>query len=162
MQTRPCTFTAQHVVCVLFLVHSPHAGHLIARCSVDSHAMKRKAGRRLERHPQLANLASHNYVSEHGLAVVLRSVKADPSILSASSRSSIKRTRDDAVTIKTPYGSLLQRLCIPFTDDSTQGLEFSYVNPICMLYHAATNCESFHDVVYARMQDNPSSPRNPL
>ena len=121
-----------------------------------------RTGRKLARSPALAQLASHNYVSEHGLASVLRSVKADPTLLEASSRSSIKRARDDAVDIRTPYGALLQRMCIPFDiDDPTCGLEFSYVHPVCMLHHVMKTCVPFRNLVLTRMNETPSSPDRP-
>ena len=90
----------------------------------------------------LAKLASHNYVSENGLASVLKAVKDNPEMLEACSRSSLKRAREESVAIKTCYGTLLRRLTIPYLDDSV-GLEFTYIDPIAMLFHAIQSCSAF-------------------
>ncbi len=103
----------------------------------------------------LAELASHTYVSERGLVDVLRSVKDDPSILDTCSRSSVKRSRDEYVDIRTPFGPLLRQMTIP-EDDDTIGLEFTYVHPIAMLSHAVQHCKAYGDLFISCHEANPS------
>jgi hypothetical protein len=104
----------------------------------------------------LAELASHTYVSERGLADVLRSVRDDPTLLDTCSRSSVKRSRDEYVDIRTPFGPLLRQMNIP-GDDPTIGLEFTYVHPIAMLSHAVQHCSAYGDLFISCHEANPSS-----
>ena len=69
----------------------------------------------------LTQLGRKHFVSERGLAAVLQELQ-EAGLLTedlASSRSSIKRARDDEVTVVTAYGQLIRRLDIA-NDDKTQ------------------------------------------
>lgn len=118
--------------------------------------MSRRSGSR----DGLAKLASHNYVSENGLAAVLKAIKDNPEMLEACSRSTLKRAREESVAIKTPYGTLLRRLTIPYLDDSV-GLEFTYIDPIATLSHAIQSCSAFGQNFNRVHAMNPSSLHNP-
>ena len=109
----------------------------------------------------LANLASKSYVSERGLASILKSVKDNIEILEQSSRSSIKRARDAAVDFSSLEGRLLRRLHIAYEDDPTIGLEFTYVHPVAMLVHASNHCTAFSQLLAEQHRNNPSSPDKP-
>jgi hypothetical protein len=109
----------------------------------------------------LANLASKSYVSERGLASVLKSVKENIEVLEQSSRSSLKRARDDVAPFSSLEGSILRRLRVPYMDDSTIGLEFMYVHPATMLTYASNHCTAFSQLMAECHRDRPSSPDKP-
>lgn len=106
----------------------------------------------------LSRLASRSFVSERGLAEILKDIKANPELLEVSSRSSLKRSREQALDVNNLYGSLLRRMTISYEDDASVGLEFSYVDPISMLSHAVLNCKAFGDLFMSCHDSNPSSP----
>ena len=109
----------------------------------------------------LSKLASHSYVSERGLASVLKSIKHDPSMLEACSRSSVKRSRDEAVNVNSLHGSLLRRMTIPYETDDSQGLEFSYIDPVSMLSYIVQNSHLFSTLLLRCHEDNPSDINTP-
>jgi hypothetical protein len=109
----------------------------------------------------LASLASRQYVSERGLAQVLKDVKENPELLEHSSRSSIKRARKRVLDCGSIYGSLVRRMTIPYEDDPSVGLEFAYIDPIAMLAHAVLNCAQFGNLFLSCHQSKPSSHDQP-
>ena len=106
---------------------------------------------------KLSNLASRNYVSEKGLASILKDVKAHIELLEQSSRSSIKRAREDAVNVSSLEGKLLRRMTIGYDDDPTIGLEFTYIHPISMLTYAINHCQEFREAFCDRHCKQPST-----
>jgi hypothetical protein len=109
----------------------------------------------------LSKLASHSYVSERGLASVLKSIKQDPSMLEVCSRSSLKRSRDASVNVNSLHGSLLRRMTIPFENDNSQGLEFSYIHPTSMLSYVTQHAHVFGTILLRCHQRDPSDLNKP-
>ena len=92
---------------------------------------------------------------------MLKSIKQDPSMLEACSRSSVKRSREEAVNVNSLHGSLLRRMTIPFETDDTQGLEFSYIDPVSMLSYVVHFSHAFSTIMLRCHERNPSDINNP-
>ena len=109
----------------------------------------------------LTQLGRKHFVSERGLAAVLQELQ-EAGLLTedlASSRSSIKRARDDEVTVVTAYGQLIRRLDIAI-DDKTQST-FHYIHPAAGFRHACDVSAAFAQHVKQQHNITPSSPTSP-
>jgi hypothetical protein len=111
-----------------------------------------------DRRKLLSLLGCRSYVSERGLAEVLKQVNANPQVLESCSRSSIKRARQDQVRTETPLGPLIRSIEIQSEGHGLQRL--LYVHPVVMLTHAASHCSEFARFLAARLQETPSTPDN--
>ena len=56
----------------------------------------------------LSRLGRRSYVSQNGLAEILKAVRDADTLPTGTSRSAVKRARQRAVAVQTPYGSLVK------------------------------------------------------
>lgn len=106
---------------------------------------------------RLAHLGRRSYVSESGLAAILKELHTEGELPTAISRTSIKRARQKNIHINTIYGPVLR------TMDMTLGAPgetrpLAYIHPIAMLYHAASSCNAFGSYIGGLLSASPSTP----
>ena len=58
----------------------------------------------------VAALGRKTFISQSGPSEVLTAIKKTGQIPEATSKATVKRRREDAVSIETPYGSLIQMM----------------------------------------------------
>jgi hypothetical protein len=106
----------------------------------------------------LANLGRRSYVSQSGLASVLKELRdAGGQLPNAISRDSIKRARQAEINADTTWGHMIQTLSINL-EDPIESCEITYINPIAMLSHAASNCPQFGRLLKKRLDEKPAGP----
>ena len=112
------------------------------------------------RNDVLAALGRRSYVSQSALAEVLKEIREIGYVPETSSRSSIKRARQEALDIQTPHGKLLQRLKITFQHPETKVRSeghIDYIHPVAMLFHAAATCQDFAAQLLSRLAETPNT-----
>ncbi len=101
------------------------------------------------------------FVSQSGLAKVLQELKELPDLPSATSRSSLKRSRDrwtDSCT--TPFGQILQEIDLQKADGSGT-IKAPILHPAALLHYAAEHCAPFGNLLAERLQQRPATLENP-
>ncbi|CAJ1393856.1 unnamed protein product [Effrenium voratum] len=87
-------------------------------------------------------------------------------LLLERSRPTIKRSRDDALDINTPFGTLLLSQLAPLAPTTAGGteesFEFTFVNPLAWMYHLCATCTQYADLVKNMFQARPKGRRGPL
>ena len=99
----------------------------------------------------LHSLGRGKCVSQSALAAILEEVANLPELPAARSRPTIKRSRDDALDINTPFGTLLLSQVAPLAPTTAGGkeelFEFTFVNPLVWMYHLCATCTQYADLV---------------
>ena len=109
----------------------------------------------------LSSLGRKSYISQRGLAGVLKELK-EQGLPEATSRPSIKRARDDGLAFSTAYGGLYSDLQLEVVDKKKSSdfmvpmLELS-----ALLRHATANLDGFAKFFQERHAQSPSSPTRP-
>ena len=100
----------------------------------------------LSKRPRIGDFAfSESYVSQAGLANVLRMVKAE-GLPNTTSRSSIYRERKSMSQAETPYGKLLEERILPGHDET-----IGVCNPLAALYLACETSPGFSKLMSQKM-----------
>ena len=112
----------------------------------------------------LESLSFKKFCSKSALAEVLTELKTK-GLPSATSRTSIKRAREKAVDIATPYGDMLVRKQVELEPPKPGGkptrFEFTFVNPVAWLYHISATCREYSDFFRSVFQLNEPTPTKP-
>ena len=87
----------------------------------------------------LSRLGNRSFISQAGIAEVLQAVAETGKVPTAASKSTVKRRRDAAVDLETPYGKLLCHFDLPLED----GQVVSLPTAILRLFYI-TAAETFH------------------
>lgn len=91
----------------------------------------------------LSQLGRRNYVSESGLASLLQELKELGQLPEQTSRASIKRARDQALTgLSAQYGDLMKMKKIPLENGEGE-LSVCYLDPIATLVTCLEQCAPF-------------------
>ena len=91
---------------------------------------------------------------------MLQELKELPELPSATSRSSVKRSRDRwTESCKTPFGQVLQEIDLRKADGST--IKAPILHPAALLHYAAEHCDPFGKLLAERMQQRPPTLENP-
>lgn len=108
----------------------------------------------------LAKLGRRRYISISALSSVIDEIRQH-GLPDSSSRSSIKRARNEFRMVDTRYGSLFRT--IPITlDNKTKPWSLMYIHPAAMLVHLTECCKNFSDVFLTQLRTQPSdSPARP-
>jgi hypothetical protein len=109
-----------------------------------------------DRRRGLSQLAVRSYVSQRGLASVLKDVKDNPNLLEACSRSSIKRARNAAVMIRTTYGDLIQYMDIG-RENGEGHITVAYIHPTAMLSNATEQFLGYSSYFQGKLASSPNS-----
>lgn len=108
----------------------------------------------------LATLGRGKYVSQSALSAVLKEVKELPELPSATSRSSVKRARDELTeSYQTPYGPVLQQYTL-HKDDGGQ-ITVPVLHPGAMLQYVVLHCKAFSDLLQQTLRDRPATHNRP-
>ena len=83
----------------------------------------------------LSRLGRRSFISQSGIAEVLAAVKQHGELPDGISRSAVKRKRQQAVDLTTPYGKLLQQWEFVLSDGSRKKIFFS--PPAAAVWHSS-------------------------
>jgi len=114
--------------------------------------------------PSLRNLrAGYKTVSQAALSALLQDISKH-GLPKATSRSSIKRSKDLEVDIETPYGKLLMSKSFQLSEKYRQcrQWEFHFVNPAAFLHYICATCDDFASVFWAAVSNDPPTIEVPL
>ncbi|CAE7455171.1 unnamed protein product, partial [Symbiodinium sp. CCMP2592] len=89
----------------------------------------------------LTKVGRKSFVSQHGLAEVLRAVKEADSLPAGISQSSVKRARDKRMAAETPFGPMIKQWKL---GKRTGGeIAIDYLDPAACPWHRLNCCELF-------------------
>ena len=89
----------------------------------------------------LTKVGRKSFVSQHGLAEVLRAVKEADSLPAGISQSSVKRAREKRMSADTPFGPMIKQWKL---GNKTGGeIAIDYLDPAACLWHRLNSCELF-------------------
>lgn len=100
----------------------------------------------------LSTLGRKAFVSQSALSKLLQELKNLPKLPDATSRSAIKRAREEAVDLQTPVGSMFGSVRLRCRDDTE--LELRALNPVAWLYHIASVCDGWASWMDFQLQAN--------
>ena len=103
----------------------------------------------------LSRLGNRSFISQAGIAEVLQAVAETGKVPTAASKSTVKRRRDAAVDLETPYGKLLRHFDLPLEDG--QVVSLPYCNPAAFLYHSSRNFPRMQSLLDAAQRNKPNS-----
>ena len=104
---------------------------------------------------RLSELGLRSYVSQSGLAAVLRRIK-ETGMPDAVSRRSIKRSRDKAIRVDTANGPIFGEWHIT-PEGSSKPVVVEFVRPAAWLSYVCQNSEGYSQMLQARHAESPSS-----
>ena len=109
----------------------------------------------------LSCIGRKSFVSQSALAKVLQELKELPELPDATSRTTLKRSRDRWTdSCKTPFGPVLQN--IDFQKAHGSGtVSTQILHPAALLHHAAEHCAPFGKLLAERLQQVPPTLENP-
>ena len=107
------------------------------------------------RSPALSTFGLHSFVSQSGLAAVLKQVKEN-GIPDAVSRASVKRARTQSVRLTTTAGPIFKSWSIPKVGTDKM-LVLEYIDPISWLTHIAEHCAGFASFMERCLAQKPST-----
>lgn len=93
------------------------------------------------------------FVSQSGLAALLREAQSDEGLPDITSRRSIGRARDAAVNVETPYGPLHRPIYVQQVDGPPLRVEIQ--DPFAMLYHVCNTSSWFAGKIVAMLAAQP-------
>ena len=91
----------------------------------------------------VAALGRKTFISQSGLSEVLQAIKKSGQIPEATSKSTVKRRREDAVSIETPYGQLIQMMKAETLGGTF--IEIPYCSPAALLWHTSRRCHRMRE-----------------
>ena len=103
----------------------------------------------------VAKLGRKHFVSQSGLAHVLQAVKEADSLPRGTSRWSVKRKREIAADIQTPYGPILKSWELEAVKH--HAIKVDFFSPAAMVWYGATQCQAMASFVERRLQERPGS-----
>ena len=103
----------------------------------------------------LSRLGNRSFISQAGIAEVLQAVAETGKVPTAASKSTVKRRRDAAVDLETPYGKLLRHFDLPLEDG--QVVSLPYCNPAAFLYHSSRNFPRMQSLLDTAQRNKPNS-----
>lgn len=103
----------------------------------------------------LSRLGNRSFISQAGIAEVLQAVAETGKVPTAASKSTVKRRRDAAVDLETPYGKLLCHFDLPLEDG--QVVSLPYCNPAAFLYHSSRNFPRMQSLLDTAQRNKPNS-----
>ena len=104
-----------------------------------------------------------SFVSQSALSEILKALPSEDDVDGTTpglSRPSLKRARDKATNVETPYGSL--RGCINDTVvESGKQVTIFYTDPAACLWEACNRCQGFASYLNQCREQRPCSPTSP-
>ena len=91
----------------------------------------------------LSRVGRRSYVSQNGLAQILKDIKAVDKLPEGTSKSAIKRARQKAVRVDTPYGPLIKEWSMQKVDGTEVSIK--YLCPAASLWQTLTGCDRFRE-----------------
>ena len=107
----------------------------------------------------LSKVGRKSFVSQAGIAEVLQAVREAGELPKGVSKSSVKRSRQTAIAVETPYGPLLRNWTLT-TADGKQEL-VHYLDPMACLWHALQTSEKLQAFFSRTTANSPCSLTNP-
>ena len=89
----------------------------------------------------ISSLGRRSFISQSALAEVLTAVRESGELPQTTSKSTVKRRREEAGRVDTPYGPLLQTFEVVVDDGAKVSLPFCH--PAAFMYHASVTCAGF-------------------
>lgn len=83
----------------------------------------------------ISALGRRSFMSQNALSEVLTKVRESGEVPSHTSKSTVKRRKEEACAVETPYGSLIQSFQAEMTDGSK--LELPFCHPAAILHHVS-------------------------
>ena len=105
---------------------------------------------------RLADLGLRSFVSQSGLANILKDLK-ETGLPDAVSRRSIKRARASAVRLTTANGPIFRKWIIPRVDADQQPLVLEFIDPLSWLTYISDNCAGFSAFMAGCLAQHPIS-----
>lgn len=93
----------------------------------------------------ISKLGRKTFVSQAALAEILSAVKEAGEVPEATSRSTVKRRRQEAIDIETPYGPVISSMELDALDGSKVRLPFC--NPAAWLHYCSRNCHRMQQLL---------------
>ena len=103
----------------------------------------------------IASLGRRSFVSQSALAEVLTAIKLSGELPASSSKSTVKRRREEAAQAETSYGALHQSLEIELEDGSK--VQLGYCHPAAFLNYASQTCSGFRKLLNHGRATNPQN-----
>ena len=88
----------------------------------------------------LSRIGRKHYVSQAGLVSILEAVR-ESGLPRGISKSAVKRSRQSAMQVETPYGSMLKQWSL--VDTKGREVKVEYLHPLACLWHALHTCAKF-------------------
>ena len=86
----------------------------------------------------ISKLGRKSFISQAALAEILTAVRDSGELPQATSKATVKRRRDNGISVDTPYGPLVHMKTLVSKDGSA--LDVPFANPAAWLYHTSRNC----------------------
>ena len=98
------------------------------------------------------------FATAAALAAILIAVQKEgaPEI---HTRNAMREARDNEASSATPFGPMIQEKSLHLVNGGTKNIKFA--EPFACLWTAVTTCRPFHDLLYGRLLEKPSSPEQP-
>lgn len=93
----------------------------------------------------ISKLGRKTFVSQAALAEILSAVKEAGEIPEATSRSTVKRRRQEAIDIETPYGPVISSMELDALDGSK--VKVPFCNPAAWLHYCSRNCRRMQNLL---------------
>ena len=103
----------------------------------------------------IASLGRRSFISQSALAEVLTAVRESGELPQTCSKSTVKRRREEAAQVETPYGPLIQF----FEAESEDGTfkKIPYAHPGAFMHHASGTCPGFRRLLDLAAATNPAN-----
>ena len=86
----------------------------------------------------ISKLGRKSFISQAAVAEILTAVRDSGELPQATSKATVKRRRDNGISVDTPYGPLVHMKTLVSKDGSA--LDVPFANPAAWLYHTSRNC----------------------
>ena len=107
----------------------------------------------------LSRIGRKSFVSQAGIAEILKAVKEAGELPKGISKSAVKRSRQAAIAAETPHGPLLREWTL--TTEEGKEEKVHYLDPIACLWHALQTCSKFRQFFAAAAAASPCSVHSP-
>ena len=107
----------------------------------------------------LSRIGRKSFVSQAGIAEILKAVKEAGELPKGISKSAVKRSRQAAIAAETPHGPLLREWTL--TTEEGKEEKVHYLDPIACLWHALQTCSKFRQFFSAAAAASPCSVHSP-
>lgn len=108
----------------------------------------------------IAALGRKSFISQNALSEVLKAVKQSGELPGETSKSTVKRRREEACQAETPHGTLLQTVKVDLTDGSK--MDLPYCHPAAMLYHTCTKSRRLQQLLTKALEHHGNSFAEPF